>query len=306
LIWLDKKDFPEIPTREDMISPHGDATLVRTVADQLLKVSIAQDKKNNPDIIGTGPDAMWKAIPGFLGLPIEMEDERKNGLGWLTWSLAVIMFFVHYFFSSSDSNFIKDWALIPSDFFRYGGVTTISWGFIHADWPHLLSNLYFFGVFADDVEIYYGKTKFLLLILSCLIISAFCTFVMDLKSNIPHVGISGVICAIMVNYGLIYRKSKIAFFLPYMYSMSNGSYGRLFGWFRISAIWVMLGYFLKDLSLFFFFELSKQSNVSYSGHLIGSILGFIFWMINGCPNWYYDSVDHHEGSLQERLLLPYK
>lgn len=306
LVWLDRKDFPEIPVPEDMITPYGDATLVRSVAEQIAYVSVAQDKKDNSDIIGPGPDSMWKAIPGFIGLPIEMEDDRKNGLGWLTWTLALQMLTIHYFFTSSDPAFIKEWSLITSDIFRHMGLTTITWGFIHADWVHLISNIYFFGVFADDVEIYYGRRKFLLLIIGCLFSSAFITMLINSKPNIPHIGISGVICAIMVNYGLIYRKSRIAFFMPYMHSVASGAYTRMFGWFRISSIWVIAAYFAKDLLLYFFFELSHLNNISYSGHIMGACFGFIFWLLSGCPNWYYDSVDKSEGTIKERMILPYK
>ncbi len=306
LLWLDKNDFPEIPTPDDMIFPIGDATIVSSMVEQISYNYQAQDKKDNPDIIGPGPESMWKSIPGFMGLPVEMEDDRKNGLGWATWVIAFSMLMVHIFLTTKNPSFIKEWSLLPIDFFRHAGLTTITWGFIHADWAHLISNLYFFGVFADDVEVYYGKRKFLYLIFGCLFFSAFTTYVIYKNPSTPHIGLSGVICAIMINYGLIYRKSRIAFFMPYMHSLTNGSYTRIFGWIRISAIWVIVGYMIKDLILYFIFELNHFSYVSYSGHIIGATFGFIFWLLNGCPNWYYDSVNSTFGTIKERMISTYK
>lgn len=306
LAWLDRQDFPQVPVPEDMLTPAGDASIVSEVTKELAKVSIAQDRRNNQSITGPGPDSLWKSIPGFIGLPVEMDDERKNGLGWMTWVLGLLMVLLHALYTASDVNFLKEWAFLPAEPFRHFGLTTISFGFLHADWAHLLSNLYFFGVFADDIEVYYGRAKFLLLILCCLLFASITRVAFTSSPQILHVGMSGAICALMINYGLIYRKSRIAFFMPYMHSVGSGRFIRMFGWIRVSAIWVIAGYLAKDAALYFIMESSRLTNVSHSGHLFGFLFGFLFWLVNGAPNWYYDSTGTNEVGAKDRAILPYK
>lgn len=306
LIWLDKTDFPAVPIPEDLLTHYGDASLVGAVAKNQSEILIAYDKKENPSIIGDGPDDLWKCLPAVMGMPVEMDDSRKDGFGWMTWSLALLMFVIHLVFTSKNPEFIRDWGLIPNQSDNHFGLTIISWGFVHGDWFHLISNLYFFGVFADDVEVYYGKKKFLIIILGCLLFSAFIYVMLGYQGDIPHVGISGVICCLMVNYGLIYRKSRIAFLLPYTHTVQGVGFLRAFGWFRIASYWVIAGYVAKDLLYFAFFESAGISNVSHSGHLLGAIFGFIIWFLNGSPNWYFDTVPSQENKLKSRSFLPYE
>jgi membrane associated rhomboid family serine protease/Zn-finger nucleic acid-binding protein len=306
LSWLDRKDFPQVPVPEDMLTPEGDASMLKDVATEMAKVAIAQDKRHNRPITGDGPESFWKSIPGFIGLPVEMEDDRKNGLGWMTWALALTMLIIHAFLTASDGDFLRQWAFLPAEPFRHFGLTTISFGFLHADWLHLLSNLYFFGVFADDVEVYYGRTKFLLLILGCLVLASITRVLSTDSPNVMHVGMSGAICALMVNYGLIYRKSRIAFLIPYLHSLGSGRFMRVLGWVRISSIWVILGYLAKDAALYFIMETGRHSSISHSGHLFGFLFGFVFWLVSGAPNWYYDSTSTTEVSAKDRATLPYE
>lgn len=305
IIWLDQDEFPAVPGHEDLISHYGDASLVASVVHDQAKILVEQHKKENPSLFGEGPESLWKSLPAFIGMPVEMDDEKKYGSAWLTWIIGALLVIIHFGLIDKFPFFLNDWALLPAEPFRQSGLTLISWGFLHADAFHLFSNLYFFGVFADDVEVYYGKTKFLFLIFGCLLFSSFILILTQYHADIPHVGLSGVICAIMVNYGLIYRKARIAYLMPYMHTNGSGQFMRAVGWVRLASIWVIAGFVLKDLVYYVVFELSEATRVSHSGHLLGALLGFGFWFLNGCPNWYYDTLPKDETTIKDRLL-PYK
>ncbi len=304
LIWLDQGKFPQVPHEEDLLTNYGDASLVTSIAKERAQVYVEQDKLDNPALIGEGPEAFWKRVPAILGFPVEMEDARKEGIGWMTLALAVVMILIHVLISG-DGDLLRSWGFEPANSLKHFGLTFFTYGFLHADWFHLLSNLYFFGVFADDVEIYYGQMKFFLFIGLCLFFSSFVTLATTSKPDIFHVGMSGVISALMVNYGLIYRKSRIAFLMPYFHTLGNGGFVRAIGWYRIPAFWVIAFYVAKDLFYYFLMEKNGLTNVSHSGHLQGAFFGVVFWIASGCPNWYYDSVPGEAVPVEDKLL-PYK
>ena len=96
-------------------------------------------------------------------LPVEVENPAR-GTPWAVYSLCAL-FIATYIASVYGVFYARDYALIASalrsDPSRI--YTLVTHTLFHADWMHLLGNLYFLYIFGDNVEHIYGHRRFLIL-----------------------------------------------------------------------------------------------------------------------------------------------
>ncbi len=75
--------------------------------------------------------------------------------------------------------------------------------FLHAGWAHLIGNMLFLWVFADNVEDEFGHVRFLLFYLLCGVIAALSHAVANPASGQPLIGASGAISGVIGAYVLL-------------------------------------------------------------------------------------------------------
>jgi len=95
-----------------------------------------------------------------------------------------------------------------------GYLSFISNLFIHATWVHLLFNLWFLWIFADNVEDRMGRVPFLVFYLCC---GAFATALQcyfDQTLAIPVIGASGAIAGVLAAYFFLYPYERVIVFFP--------------------------------------------------------------------------------------------
>ncbi len=87
--------------------------------------------------------------------------------------------------------------------------------FLHGGWMHLLGNMLFLWVFADNIEATVGSVRFLLFYFLGGIIAQLTHIYFNLGSTVPTVGASGSISAVMGAYLVMFPASriKVLFFL---------------------------------------------------------------------------------------------
>lgn len=91
--------------------------------------------------------------------------------------------------------------------------TLITSMFLHGDWMHLIGNMVFLWIFADNIEATIGNSRFLVFyILGGLAAHAGHIF-FNLGSTVPTVGASGAISAVMGAYLIMFPTSKIKMLL---------------------------------------------------------------------------------------------
>lgn len=82
--------------------------------------------------------------------------------------------------------------------------------FLHGSIGHILGNMLFFWIFADNIETEIGNLRFLLFYLVGGLIAAFVHIAIDSGGGcIPMVGASGAISAVMGSYLVMFPKSRI-------------------------------------------------------------------------------------------------
>ena len=132
---------------------------------------------------------------------------------------------------------------------------------------HLIGNMMYLVIFADNIEDVFGKKKFILFYLFSGIFASFSQALLNLSSDVPMIGASGAIAGVLGAYLFYFPKAKILVLVPFF----------IFFTLRIPASILLIFWFI-----FQFLNLSNiESSVAWMAHIGGFIFGYIFSIING-------------------------
>lgn len=160
-----------------------------------------------------------------------------------------------------DEQMIADIADVDNSlFFVY--LMPLTCMFMHGGWMHLLSNIWFFWIFTDNVEERMGSFKFLLFYLFTGVLSSLGHALMRTEAIVPLVGASGAVSAVMGAYIVLFPANRItSYFCPI--------------WFFIRRIdvpaFLVLGMYL--LTNFLSMTASTHSNTAFDAHIFGFLAG---------------------------------
>lgn len=219
--------------------------------------------------IQDAPDNEWRNLITFLGLPMEWEEDRRKKLPWVSWLLVVIVFITSMCSFPSPSMFSENFALAPAKLSLEKSYTLLTHIFIHSNIVHLLSNLYFLKVFGDNLEDIFGEITYIFFIAITAITSGLFYVVLNQGSEIPAVGISGSVAAIMAFYALELSERKLA--LGYF----NVFYG--FQYLKIPVLFAYL-IWLFFQSISYAYGDPDILRIAYEAHIGGMFMGFILWL----------------------------
>lgn len=275
-VWFDKEEYQSIPNHSDLVQqkpPLSDAAREKIAEWELER----QKQKENDEFLKSGsPKENWHWIPGYLGLPVELDAKPVEVKPIVTWGVTGLVTIASVIALFNLTNTIANYGLVPANWSRYGGFTLITSFLIHGSILHLISNMYFLFIFGDNVEEWLGTKRFLFL----LFISAFVGNVAHIASSphsmVPCIGASGGVSGVLTFYALKFPHVKIGINLfTYLgrFAVLNGKRG---GWFYFPAILLFLIWVLIQF-LGVYLQLFGYSNVSYAAHLGGAFVGLVFW-----------------------------
>ena len=87
--------------------------------------------------------------------------------------------------------------------------TWLTYMFMHGGWMHLIGNMLFLWVFADNVEDAMGHVRFLAFYLLCGLIGGGAHLLVNPASQAPLVGASGAISGVLAAYLLLYPRVRV-------------------------------------------------------------------------------------------------
>ena len=130
-----------------------------------------------------------------------------------------------------------EWVKVP----QYRGpfpiyLTLITSMFLHANWFHLIGNLWFLGVFGRNVETALGHARFLVYYLICGVAGGLVHTLSNPESVIPCLGASGAISGVMGAYLAIYPLNKVKIWLGWLWGVIDVPA------FVVLGIWIMWQY----------------------------------------------------------------
>jgi len=139
--------------------------------------------------------------------------------------------------------FAVHYGAIPSVIFGYASLpeeaavafpavfTLVTSMFLHGGWMHLLGNMLYLWIFGNNVEDAMGHAKFVVFYILSGILAALSHALTDPSSEIPMVGASGAISAVLGAYLLLYPHARVLVMLPVI-GMTRVSAGIVLGmWF---------------------------------------------------------------------------
>jgi len=125
----------------------------------------------------------------------------------------------------------------------------------------------FLWVFGDNIEATIGSPKFLLFYIAGGLAASFAHIMFNLGSNIPSVGASGAIAAILGAYLVMFPKSQVKIFVLFIFRN-----------FKIPAI-AFLGLWFGQQLISGFGEICKTADtagVAWWAHIGGFVFGVVF------------------------------
>lgn len=156
--------------------------------------------------------------------------------------------------------------------------------FVHANLGHLLGNLLFLYVFGNNVEDRLGRGRFLLFYVAGGVAATLVFVALQPTSNVPLVGASGAIAAILGAYLLVWPRARVFTFVPFpLYLLALVLPGvRIRSFWLLFAIvslpaWLLLGGWIAFQAWAARSELADGT--AYSAHVAGFVAGIVLLLI---------------------------
>lgn len=166
------------------------------------------------------------------------------------------------------ASFVETYGAIPAEISQGVDLPTLfSSMFLHGGLLHLIGNMLYLWIFADNIEASIGNLRFLIFYLAGGLIAGLSQVFVEPQSAIPCVGASGAIAAVMGAYMVMYPGSRIKM-LIFLFTSYIPAWLFLGFWFAQQVMSVTGG------------DGRDAGNVAWWAH----IGGFVFGLIQG---WLY-------------------
>ena len=168
--------------------------------------------------------------------------------------------------------FLTDYGIIPAEISQgddtFALITSM---FLHGGLLHLLGNILFLWIFADNIEAIVGSSVFFMFYFFGGLFASMAHVISDTASIIPTVGASGAISAVMGGYLVMFPKSRIKILV-------------FIKTFRISALYFLGFWFAQQLvsGMGLFPEIfgDQTNGVAWWAHIGGFVYGVILgWIL---------------------------
>ena len=163
----------------------------------------------------------------------------------------------------------------------------ITYQFLHANFSHILFNMFGLWMFGMEIENIWGSRKFLYFYLLCGVVAGlFNLFLTPLLGAPPAftVGASGAIYGVLIAFGLFFpnRYIFLYFFIP------------------VKAKY-LIGFFV----ILEFFMVNSGGNVAHLAHLGGALAGFVFILLDSKSNIELKNIFRKNTFQQKTPLNPF-
>ena len=138
-------------------------------------------------------------------------------------------------------------------------ITIFSSMFMHGGFMHIIGNMLYMWIFADNIEDDVGSKKFIIFYLLSGIGAAMTQVLMDTHSQVPMVGASGAIGGVLGAYLINHPKAKVLVLIPF------GFFSQLI---KIRALYALGFWFILQF-------ISQGGGVAYAAHIGGFVSGII-------------------------------
>ncbi len=194
------------------------------------------------------------------------DDQVKGGVFPLFSYGFIGLNIVVFLMQLSSGSRLLEYATVPVDVLDgYNLYTLITSMFLHGGWMHLIWNMLFLWIFADNIEATIGNFRFLVFYLLGGIMASLAHVFFNTGSSIPTVGASGAISAVLGAYLVLFPTSRIKIFI-------------FFFFIKVPAF-IFLGLWIIQQTIEGISSLGLQNvsggGVAWWAHIGGFVFGFI-------------------------------
>jgi len=216
---------------------------------------------------------------------------RSRSFPLVTWLIIianVLVFFFELSLSQQElSRLISTFGLTAD---RIDPANPLTWFplfshmFLHGGWVHIISNQWTLFIFGDNVEDRMGSFRFLIFYLVGGVGAGILQILLG-TSNVPSIGASGAIAAVLGAYFILFPHSKVITFIPLFF----------LPWFVDIPALVYIGFwFISQLfsGLLSLSTAAGQSGIAWWAHVGGFLMGLLLaypFIAGRLPvRWYRD------------------
>lgn len=149
-------------------------------------------------------------------------------------------------------------------------LTLLSYMFLHGGWLHLIGNMAFLWVFADNIEDVFGHIGFLFFYLVCGIAAALAHALIMPQSMEPLIGASGAVSGVLAAYLLLYPSARVWILLFMRIPV------------KIPA-WIVLGGWIIFQFVSLAMEQPESQAVAWWAHIGGFAAGLLLTLLFRLP-----------------------
>jgi membrane associated rhomboid family serine protease len=142
-------------------------------------------------------------------------------------------------------------------------LTYVTYMFLHGSWLHVLSNMLFLWVFADNIEDAFGYVGFAIFYVICGVAAGLIHTFMEPASTAPLIGASGAVSGVLGAYLLLYPRARVWMLIVFPVPIP------------ISAIWVLGAWFALQIFNLFTAVQGGVMEVAWWAHIGGFLTGLV-------------------------------
>ena len=106
-------------------------------------------------------------------------------------------------------------ARLPADIEMVPPLATVFTSmFLHGGWMHLIGNMLYMWIFANNVEDSMGHARFVVFYLVCGVAAVLAQSLPDVHSQVPMIGASGAISGVLGAYLLLFPHARVLVMIP--------------------------------------------------------------------------------------------
>ena len=137
--------------------------------------------------------------------------------------------------------------------------------FLHANFLHILGNLWSFWIFGNNVEDKLGKVRFILFLIVSGVISIVGHSFLNFSNINPIVGASGIVSALMGAYLYLFPNAKLLVLVPFGVFFPTTIKAKFF------MIFWLISQFLIAI---------QSNNISWEAHISGFLFGYLLLKVS--------------------------
>jgi membrane associated rhomboid family serine protease len=226
---------------------------------------------------------LLKENPKMIPLKDTIPSERYPIITMLLIAVNVSVFFYEINLGRHLPEFVKFAGVVPARFFdsrlyasrgsleRYFPIFTSL--FLHGGWVHLLGNMLYLWVFADNIEDRLGHFKFPIFYLLCGFGASLAHIFANPTSSVPSIGASGAIAGILGAYFILYPKSRVITLVPILFFIQIVELPA----FLFLGIWFLMQFFNGVLTLGL--GTAQAAGIAWWAHIGGFLSGIFFILL---------------------------